>query len=154
MKLTTENSNTTTKWRAPYIVHYIRDRERFRTKLMSPGWRNVPVPRDQSLLQGKKVRLTHWLIGTDWGIRTIQGLEPDYASMTRVARCPAWVSPQSEGELVELLGKVLFSSVWRESNGHYVSSATRVIGTVFRWLKWEVEGYSVPPVWLLQRQTQ
>ena len=35
MKLTTENSNTTTKWRAPYIVHYIRDRERFRTQLMA-----------------------------------------------------------------------------------------------------------------------
>ena len=33
MKLTTENSNTTTKWRAPYIVHYIRDRERFQTQL-------------------------------------------------------------------------------------------------------------------------
>jgi hypothetical protein len=35
MKLTTENLNTTTKWRAPYIVHYIRDRERFRTQLWS-----------------------------------------------------------------------------------------------------------------------
>ena len=35
MKLTTENSNTTTKWRAPYIVHYIRDRERFRTQLLT-----------------------------------------------------------------------------------------------------------------------
>jgi hypothetical protein len=45
MKLTTENSSTTTKWRAPYIVHYIRDRERFQTQLLSggaqlksPGW--------------------------------------------------------------------------------------------------------------------
>ena len=37
MKLTTENSNTTTKWRAPYIVHYIRDSERFRTQLLSEG---------------------------------------------------------------------------------------------------------------------
>ena len=34
MKLTTENSNTTTKWQAPYIVHYIRDREQFRTQLV------------------------------------------------------------------------------------------------------------------------
>ena len=34
MNLTTENSNTTTKWRAPYIVHYIRDGERFRTQLV------------------------------------------------------------------------------------------------------------------------
>ena len=33
MKLTSENTNNTTKWRAPYIVHYIRDRERFRTQL-------------------------------------------------------------------------------------------------------------------------
>ena len=35
MKLTTENSNTTTKWRAPYLMHYILDRERFRTQLMA-----------------------------------------------------------------------------------------------------------------------
>ena len=35
MKLTTENSNTTAKWRAPYIVHHIRDRERFRTQPFS-----------------------------------------------------------------------------------------------------------------------
>ena len=34
MKLTTENSSTTTKWRAPCIVHYIRDRERFQTQLV------------------------------------------------------------------------------------------------------------------------
>ena len=34
MKLTTENSNTTTKWRAPCIVHYIHDREPFTTQLV------------------------------------------------------------------------------------------------------------------------
>ena len=34
MKLTTKNSNTTTKWRAPYVVHYIGDRERFQTQLV------------------------------------------------------------------------------------------------------------------------
>ena len=34
MKLTTENPNTTTKRRAPYIVHYIHDRERFQTQLL------------------------------------------------------------------------------------------------------------------------
>ena len=33
LKLTSEISNNTTKWRAPYIVHYIRDTERFRTQL-------------------------------------------------------------------------------------------------------------------------
>ena len=33
-ELTTENSNSTTKWRAPYIVHYICDRELFRTQLL------------------------------------------------------------------------------------------------------------------------
>ena len=35
VQLTTENSNNTTKWRAPYIVHYIRDREQFQTQLMA-----------------------------------------------------------------------------------------------------------------------
>ena len=42
MKLITENLNTTTKWRAPYIVHYIRDRERFRTQLWSPPAHAAP----------------------------------------------------------------------------------------------------------------
>ena len=34
MKSSEENSNNTTKWRAHDIVHYICDRERFRTQLM------------------------------------------------------------------------------------------------------------------------
>ena len=38
MKLSTENLNTTTKWRAPYVVQYVRDRERFRTQLMIVLW--------------------------------------------------------------------------------------------------------------------
>ena len=35
MKSSEENSNNTTKWHAHDIVHYIRDRERFRTQLMN-----------------------------------------------------------------------------------------------------------------------
>ena len=35
MKSSEENSNNTTKWLTPNIVHYIRDRERFRTQLRS-----------------------------------------------------------------------------------------------------------------------
>ena len=45
MKLTTENSNTTTKWRAPYIVHYIRDREWFRTQLVYAIGRQIACRR-------------------------------------------------------------------------------------------------------------
>ena len=39
--LCTQNSNTTTKWRASYIVHYIRDRERFRTLWTSLKRENI-----------------------------------------------------------------------------------------------------------------